>query len=507
MPRITSFIARELRYVLPAVTCLLVPAACDDSEDDGSGSHEAPAEGSAGSGGSAGRGGRGAPSGGSGRGGAGGKTSGGAAAGEDGAAGVAGGAAGRAASGGRGGSGGRAPAAGRGSPAAGSGGAAEGGDAGVEEDAGGEAAGGAGGEAAGGAGGEAAGGAGGEAGSGEPGAGTYKVYVGGNGTAVSVLSLDAATATLTQDAQVNGGAAPSYLAASPDQRFLYAVDENAGGDSSVIAYAIDPSSGGLSELNRTSSGGQGGLHLAVHPSGRWLAVTHYTTHQTTILPVLPNGSVGAVTQSDTGPSGSCTNAHQAVFDRSGNHLFVPCLWSDYVIQYNFDSAAGTLALNTPDSAPVGSPRHLAFDPEERFAYVLSERSSTITWFKYDAASGTLSEPQQINSYQNTVGGSAHIAVHPTGRWLYASNRAENSLGLFALDAAGAPQAVAFETAGLGNPRDFSLDPSGSFLLLSNQDGDQDVVAYRIAEADGRLTRAGSLAVGGNPTCTLTLVLP
>jgi 6-phosphogluconolactonase len=371
--------------------------------------------------------------------------------------------------------------------------------------------------AAAGSGGNAAGGGGAAAvsgGSAQAGAGgssvavpaTETVYVSGNGSDILVFGMDTKSGALTMKSRVNAGNAPSYLAIAPSKKFLYAVNENNGGTSKVVAFSIDGSDGHLTQINSAASGGNGAPHLAVHPSGKWLVVTHYTSGQTSVMPILDNGGVADASTIDKGPAPGCQQAHQAVFDLNGDYLFVPCLGSNYVIQFKF--SAGRLTYNEPASVPVsGGPRHMAFDPQRRNAYVLSELESTITWLKYDAAGGKLSDPQVINSYQQTKGASAHIVVHPSGKWLYASNRQENSLGLFSIDAGGRPSALTFEKDMLNTPRDFSVDPLGSFLILANQAGPQNVLVYRIDPSDGRLTRVGLAAAGGSPTFTQAIVLP
>jgi 6-phosphogluconolactonase len=335
---------------------------------------------------------------------------------------------------------------------------------------------------------------------------TETVYVSGNGSDIIVFAMDTKTGALTSKSRVNAGNAPSYLAIAPNKKFLYAVNENNGGASKVIAFSIDGSDGHLTEINSATSGGDGAPHLAVHPSGKWLVVTHYSSGQTSVLPILDTGAVAAATTIDPGPAPGCQKAHQAVFDLTGDYLFVPCLGSNYVIQFKF--SAGKLTYNDPASVPVsGGPRHMAIDPQQHNAYVLSELESTITLLKYDAPSGKLSNPQVTNSYQKTKGASAHIVVHASGKWLYASNRQENSLGLFSLDTTGRPNALTFETDMLNTPRDFSVDPLGNFLILANQAGPQNVLVYRIDAGDGRLSRVGLAAAGGSPTFTQAIVLP
>ncbi len=332
------------------------------------------------------------------------------------------------------------------------------------------------------------------------------VFVSGYGPNITTLTLDTATGMLASTGTVSGGTSPSYMAFSPDLAYAYAINEAGGSNSNVVAFSIAPGSGKLTQLNKAATGGEGAPHLAVHPSGKWIVVAHYGSGHISVLPIQGDGRVGAATAPTKGPDGGCKNAHQAVFDRTGDFLFVPCLGSNHVIQFRFQN--GQLSGNDPATVPVaGGPRHLAFDPEYRFAYVLSEHESKITSFKYDSASGKLSDAQAIPSVEQAAGSSAHILVHPNGKWLYASNRTENSIGLFAIDAGGRPTPVQFTKNMVATPRDFSLDVSGRWLLLANQAGPENVVVFAIDPADGKLSPHSVAAVGGQPTFTQAVVLP
>jgi 6-phosphogluconolactonase len=332
------------------------------------------------------------------------------------------------------------------------------------------------------------------------------VYVSGYGPDIRVFTLDRSSGALAPQSTAPAGMSASYLAIAPDARFLYAINEADAQASQVVAFAIDASDGHLTQINTAMTGGSGSPFLAVDPSGHWLAVAHYTSGETSLLPIRDDGSVGDPKVIDKGPGAGCMQAHQAVFDASGTHLLVPCLGSNFVIQFKF--SAGQLTYNEPATVAVsGGPRHLALDPSEHHAYVLSELESTITSFAYDATTGRLSDPQVISSVQTQAGASAQIVVHPSGQWLYVSNRAENSLGLFSIDAQGRPHPAAFQTDMIATPRDFSVDPLGHFLILANQDGAQNVLVYSIAPADGQLSRTQVVPVGENPTFTRALVLP
>jgi 6-phosphogluconolactonase len=336
-------------------------------------------------------------------------------------------------------------------------------------------------------------------------AATETVFVSGYGSDITVFGFDTKTGAMTKRSSVSGGTSPSYLAFAPSLKFAYAVNEADGANSKVVAFSVEAKTGKLTQLNSSVTGGSGAPHLAVHPSGKWVVVAHYNSGQVTVLPIADNGQVGAAGTPDKGPNNGCENAHQAVFDRSGEHLLVPCLGSNYVIQYKF--ANGVLTYNDPATVPVmGGPRHLALDPDQTHAYVLSELESLITSFKYDAATGKLTDQQTINSFETMKGASGHIVVHPSGKWLYASNRTENSIGLFSLDADSRPHPVSFVKDMIATPRDFSVDPSGQWLLSANQAGAQNVLVFRIDPSAGGLTRMSVVAVGSQPTFTQALVL-
>lgn len=336
---------------------------------------------------------------------------------------------------------------------------------------------------------------------------TTHVYVGGYSAEIKHLVLDRATGELEQRDATSAGSAPSYLAIHPQRDALYAINEqSSAAGSQVIAFAIDPEDGALSMINAAPSGGEGSPHLAVHPSGQWIAVAHYGSGHTSVLSVREDRGLNGVVDLERGPADDARKAHQAVFDAPGTTLLVPCLESDYVLQFQFN--LGMLTLNTPATVAVaGGPRHLALSPDQRNAYVLSELDSLLTSFAYDGTTGRLSSPQTIDSEADVKGASAHIAVHPSGRWLYVSNRAENSVGVFSIDTDGRPHPVEHVRAGIATPRDFGIDPLGEYLIVANQGGAEDLRVYRIDPDNGTLTFVKATSVGGSPTFVGFVLLP
>jgi 6-phosphogluconolactonase len=79
--------------------------------------------------------------------------------------------------------------------------------------------------------------------------------------------------------------------------------------------------------------------------------------------------------------------------------------------------------------------------------------------------------------------------------------------VFAVDhAQGTLRFVERVATGGKTPRNFALDPSGSWLLAANQNSD-DIVVFRIDPKSGRLTPTGQVVQLSAPVCVVFVPLP
>ncbi len=292
---------------------------------------------------------------------------------------------------------------------------------------------------------------------------------------------------------------PSFLAVDASGRFLYAVNE-VDGKGMVSAFSIDRAAARLKLINQVSSKGGGPCYLALDATGRWLAVANYGTGSVAVLPVGADGKLGQATAFDQ-HHGSGVNrarqegphAHEAVFSPDNRFLLVPDLGLDQVLVYRFDAAKGTMAPNDPPFAvvaPGSGPRHLAFHPNGKVVYVLSEMASTVTAFRYDAAKGAMRDFQTLSSLPDRftqTSTAAEIVVNAAGSAVYASNRGHDSIALFHIEPELFKLAAPEFTPTLGKtPRHFTLDPDGKFLLVSNQDSGN-IAIFHVHPRTGELT--------------------
>jgi 6-phosphogluconolactonase len=158
----------------------------------------------------------------------------------------------------------------------------------------------------------------------------------------------------------------------------------------------------------------------------------------------------------------------------------------------YNLASGALSPNTVPFAPVASgsgPRHMAFHPDRRRAYVLDELVSSITVFDYDPDRGALIWVQTISTLPPRFTGAnttAEIRIHPDGHFLYNTNRGHNSITMYEIDAAtGELDVIGWESTRGEWPRGMNIDPSGTFLYAANQNTDT-IAVFRIQRSNGKL---------------------
>jgi 6-phosphogluconolactonase len=302
---------------------------------------------------------------------------------------------------------------------------------------------------------------------------------------------------------------PSFLAVSPDQRFVYAVGEADTG--MISAYRFDTSSGQLTLLNRQVTNGRNPCYVSTDYRGRWIFAGNYSSGNfcafaagndgllTPAIKTVQHYGSSINTQRQQSP-----HVHATVF--APGSLYVTDLGTDEVKQYGFywkDGLKDSLPRSTFRSKPGSGPRHLAFHPNFKTAYLMEELSGTVAVLKRKK-NGALKLKQRISSHPagyTGVIGSADIHVSPDGKFLYASNRGEsNSIAIFSINQRNGKISLVGHQSTLGKkPRNFNFDPSGNFLLVANQDSDE-IVIFKRDLTTGMLTDTGKRISVPTPVC-------
>jgi 6-phosphogluconolactonase (cycloisomerase 2 family) len=331
------------------------------------------------------------------------------------------------------------------------------------------------------------------------------------GDGLNVYRMDNATGAWTHLQLLSDLVNPSFLAFDRSQRFLYTVH---GDLSDITAMAIDPANGTLRVINRQSTEGKNPVHLAFDPSNRFVVVANHITSTLALLPRNDDGSLGAVIdlvklEGKIGPhrvEQPFAKPHQVEFDPSGKFIVVPDKGLDLVLTYRIDVEKRKLVeASKPVQAREGAgPRHVAFHPGGKLAYVVNELDSTVTAYHFDPANGALTPFQIVSAVPDTFTGNsraAEIAVSADGRHVYASNRGNDSIAIYAIDAAnGRLSSVGWTLSGGKTPRFFALGASDKLLFAANEDSDT-ITMFTRGE-DGRIASTDKTVRVGSPVCIL-----
>lgn len=348
-----------------------------------------------------------------------------------------------------------------------------------------------------------------------------RVYIGtytrGDSKGIYLLDLDLKTGKLTSRGLAAETVNPSFLALHPGGDYLYAVNEVSQFDGKksggVTAFRIDKESGKLELLNQQPSLGGAPCHLVVDKAGKNVLVANYSGGNVACLPIDDAGKLEKASSfiqhegSSVDPGRQKSpHAHSINLDAANRFAFAADLGLDKVLIYRFDSDEGKLSVNDPAFAKLkegSGPRHFAFHPGGRFAYVINEMKLTVTAFSYDPRGGELTELQTISTLPGKIErgfSTAEVQVHPSGKFLYGSNRGHDSIAVFTIDQkTGKLTAVEHEPTGGRIPRNFGIDPTGQFLLAANQ-STNDIFVFRIDQETGALSPTGNKIAVPSPVC-------
>lgn len=328
-------------------------------------------------------------------------------------------------------------------------------------------------------------------------------YTDGDSEGIYTYTFNESTGELSNQKLAAKLTNPSYLAISKDKKHLYAVQETDNFDSlggGVTAFTLND---GILEM-QNSMGTQGAHPCQVSLSGEGqLAVANYTGGNVAIFNLNADGSLGnnpQIIDHKVLDTTKTAHAHMAQFNVDG--LMVSDLGLDAVKRYI--KKEGEYVPSKQPSLPFASgagPRHFTFGKNGKMLYVISELNSTLSVFEKDA-NGDYQEVQTVSTLAANFDGEsfcADIHLSPDGRFLYGSNRGENTIVIFSVEEGSGKLNLVGRTSVHGDwPRNFTLDPSGDYLLVANKKTSNIVVFKRDVEK-GTLAYLNEIQLP-NPVC-------
>src|SRR5438093_10860520 len=333
------------------------------------------------------------------------------------------------------------------------------------------------------------------------------------------FGIDAGAGKLVPSAETPAAGAPSVFAVSPDRHILYV---GYRGTPAIESCRIDTASGALPSLGRVPTE-HPPTYLAADRAGKYLLSAYYQGAYATVHPLGRDGAVSgpALDRQDTAPG-----AHAILTDPTNRFAFVPHIarqndnvleppknipGPNFIAQFRFDAASGRLSPNAPfkldPPGPIG-PRHYCFHPTLDLAYFSDEQGCSVTAYRVDRASGTLSVVATTPSLpegatvRNTC---SQIYLTPPGRFLYVGNRGHNSIAGCTCDPATGPPTPAGHAPTEAVPTAFGLDSTGMFLFAAGTATGR-LASYRVDGATGALAPLDIYTVGRRPAAVLALPL-
>lgn len=301
------------------------------------------------------------------------------------------------------------------------------------------------------------------------------VFLGTNADGIYLAEFDAENGTLTKPKLAAKLNAPGFLAMHPQKPVIYAINRA----HTLAAFSIGDGNS-LRALGEVNTLGKNPTHLSIDATGSTAAIANYGSGSITTISLTADGKPGRVVsyieEQGSGPNPKRQNAphaHGAYFDSKNQFVFVPDLGTDKTLIFRFDASTSEIKEHGYiASAPGGGPRHMAFSPDEKHAYINNELDNTLLAAAYDPENGTLTTigtyptlPENFEG-ENTT---AEVEVHPNGRFVYVSNRGHDSIAVFSRDSeSGELFPLQHAPCGTKTPRHFKIDPSGKWLLCGGQ---------------------------------------
>ncbi len=301
---------------------------------------------------------------------------------------------------------------------------------------------------------------------------------------INFYKFDDGDGSLTFASGFGGIELPTFQCFDNEKKILYSVSEyeTAG---FVNSYKVDPALQ-CTLLESVPSEGGSPCHVALSPSGEYLTVANYMTGTFNVLDTTNHlYSVYCQTYEGKGPNPDRqerAHIHSALFNSTT--LFVADLGRDKVLR--FDNEFNQLA--SIDTPPGCGPRHMTFSLDGTTLFVLCELSNEVLVYCLNQKNPVLLQRiSTIPSSFTEQTTAADIHVSNDGKFLYCSNRGHDSIAIFEWDNASSTLMLLGYSKTEKEPRNFTLSPSGSWLLVGNGSSDS-VTIYPIDKKTGLVGR-------------------
>jgi 6-phosphogluconolactonase (cycloisomerase 2 family) len=305
------------------------------------------------------------------------------------------------------------------------------------------------------------------------------------GSRLVVYSRDPATGLLTLIAEPIVSRRPSFMALSPDEKYVYVTRIDR---SDVLVFSRDTTTG-LLTLTESVADGPGGIPgvaatIAISPDGGNGYLSNFTDNEAVgvVTRAAATGELTPVEGQFVG-AGDSGGARHVALSPDGAHAYVTNAAEDALQVYGRDTGTGAL---TPAETQrqgslgvegLGGVAASASSPDGLHVYAASSTDDAVVVFSRDAASGMLTFVAAY--FDGTAGiqgldGASAIAVSPDGAHVYVASFDGNALAAFVRDSGsgtltfiGAHFDGVGGVDGLKQARSVAMTPDGAHLYVGS----------------------------------------
>lgn len=293
---------------------------------------------------------------------------------------------------------------------------------------------------------------------------------------------------------------PSYPVVSADGTTLYAAEEMfASGHPMLVAYRI-LEDGRLSKLNEVPINGDYACHLTI--ANQTILVANYVSSDILVYDLKNDGQVGSLKQHIV-HHGAGTHASRQeaphphmMFPLNNQTVYCIDLGIDMAKAYQANAMGKWVpftALDIKVKAGAGA-RHIDMDETKEMMALIGELSGELFLYKKSGEAYKLVDEVAVGEKEMSA---AALRIHGNGRFVYCSERTTNSIYAFMIVNNKWQTIGCFSSKGI-TPRDISIDPTGRWLLVANQDSNT-IAVFSIDLQSGELEFARSYNVA-TPSC-------
>ena len=316
----------------------------------------------------------------------------------------------------------------------------------------------------------------------------YVLYAANGSTGLAAFKMNSATGALSA---ISGSpyttlANTAAVTVDPTSHFVYIAN---GQSSAISGFKINQSDGTLAAISGSPWSMQSYADsIAIDPTGKFLYVSCYLPSGSPLVYTITPGS-GALTAisggtSIAGPNGIAITQNGKFFytvnNATSNNL------------YAFTASSTNGSLNGLATSPfyAGSyPNFVATDPFSRFLYIAGYGNNTLYAYKI----GSDGTPTAITGPFGTGGGYDEGVVDPSGSFLYVTNNLTDGISAYTINqSTGAPTLVTGSPYATGlTPQGVAADPTGKYVYVANTGTNGGISAFSISGSTGGLSALAS----------------